>query len=83
MLFQAASYAVAKGVNEGIQLIVGRRFDPMEALFTMAVFGVNPVEKQHVVVYIQIQRGAKALDERYRSTLCRSLGKTRFLNQMG
>ncbi|CDK67331.1 hypothetical protein [Morganella morganii IS15] len=55
----------------------------MEALFTMAVFGVNPVEKQHVVVYIQIQRGAKALDERYRSTLCRSLGKTRFLNQMG
>jgi hypothetical protein len=40
----------------------------------MAVFGVNPVEKQPVVVYIQIQRGAKALHESYRSTLGYCIG---------
>ncbi len=50
-------------MNEGIQLIMSRRFDSMEALFTMIVFGVNTVEKQHVVVYIQVQRGTKSLDQ--------------------
>lgn len=73
---------MAKGVNEGVQLIVGRLSDPMEALFSVAVFDVSPIEKQYVVIYIQIQRGTKALDESYRSTLCRCLGK-RFLNQIG
>ena len=40
-----------------------RPTDAMAALFTMAVFDVNPVEKQYVIVNIQVQRRTETLDE--------------------
>ena len=46
---------------------MSRRFDAMEALLTIAIFGIDTLEKEHVVmdIEIEIQRGAKTLDQGY------------------
>ena len=54
---------MAEGMDERIQLIVGRRFSAMEALLTVAIVGVDAIEEQYMKVDVKVQRGAKALDQ--------------------
>ena len=54
---------MTEGVAERIQLIVSRRFDPMDALLTVAIFGIDTIENKYVVMDTEIQRGAKAMDQ--------------------
>ena len=41
-------------MSEGIQLVVSGRFDAVEALLAVVIFGIDAIEKQHVVVDIEI-----------------------------
>ena len=63
LAFPGSENAVAEGVDEHIQLVVSRRFDAMEALLTAAMFGIGTLEKEIVVMNIEIQGGAKTLDQ--------------------
>ena len=44
---------------------MSRRFDAMEALLAVAMFGIDTLEKEHVLMDIEIERGAKTLDQGY------------------
>ena len=50
-------------MDEGIQLIVSGRLHTMKTLLAIVIFGIGTIEKEHVVMHIEIQRGAKALDQ--------------------
>ena len=45
---------MTEGVNERIQLIVSGCFDAVETLLALVIFGIDTIEKQHVVVDIEI-----------------------------
>lgn len=62
-LFQTASNVVTQGVGERTELTASRRLNPMEALLTTSSFDIGATKKQHVVIDVEIQRGAKPLDE--------------------
>ncbi len=72
------SNAVAQGVDERVELTVSGRFDAMEALLAEVIFSIDSIEKQHVKMYIKIQRRAEALDKRHRTCLCSRLGVAGF-----
>lgn len=74
--------AVAQGVDEHVELTMSGRFEAMEALLAVVIFGIDAIEKQRMKMYVKIQRRAEALDKRHRTCLCIRLGVARFLNKV-
>lgn len=65
---------MAQGVDERVEPTVSGRFDAMEALLAVVIFGIDAIEKQRVKMDIKIQCRAEALDKRHRICLYSRLG---------
>ena len=69
-------------MHECGQLMLAWRLDAMEVCFAVAVFGIDAVEKQHVVMNVEVERRAKSLDDGHRASVRRGLSVASDLDQM-
>ena len=81
--FQKPSHAVADRMHQLRQFLPIRCIGTMKATFTPGCGGVNTIQKQHVKVNIEVQRTAKTLDQRHRTSLRGFSSESRLLNEMG
>ena len=80
--FQKAADTLGDGVRQLGEFGAGRCLDPAEPGRPIGTIGVDAVQEQHMEMDIQVERGAKPLDQRYRSRLGCLFRKTCFLDQM-
>lgn len=82
LALQKAGNPVADRMHQLYQFLLFLPIGALETCSTVFGFRVNPIQEQHMEMYIEIERTAEPLDQRHRTGLRGLSGESRLLNQM-
>jgi hypothetical protein len=80
---QKPGHALADRMHQLYQFLLFRPIGAQEPCSTVFGFRVNPIQEQHMEMYIEIERTTEPLDQRHRTGLCGLSSESCLLNQMG
>jgi hypothetical protein len=72
---------MADGMHQIDQFLLIRAVGVLEPCSTVLGFRVNPIQEQHMEMYIEIERTAEPLDQRHRTGLRGLSSESCLLNQ--